>query len=130
MTQQNNSITERVQALRNTMKSHRFDAYIIPSSDGHLGEYTPDHWKGRAWISGFTGSAGKVAVTADKAILWTDSRYFLQSAAQIKGTPFELYKEDVPGVPTLEEFLSTIGEGKTVACDGNCFSQAAAVLSG
>ena len=124
MTQQNNSITERVQALRNTMKSHRFDAYIIPSSDGHLGEYTPDHWKGRAWISGFTGSAGKVAVTADKAILWTDSRYFLQSAAQIKGTPFELYKEDVPGIPTLEEFLSTIGEGKTVACDGNCFSQA------
>lgn len=124
MTKSNNRITERVASLRSAMKEQGFDAYIIPSGDGHLGEYTPEHWKGRAWISGFTGSAGKVVITADKAILWTDSRYFLQSAEQIKGTPFELYKEDVPGVATLEEFLSTLGNGKVVACDGNCFSQA------
>lgn len=121
----NSSISERIEALRTAMKARNMQAYIIPSSDGHLSEYTPAHWKSRSWISGFTGSAGTVVITLDKAGLWTDSRYFLQGAQQIEGTPLTLFKEGVSGVPTIEKFLaSELAKGSVVGCDGNCFSQA------
>lgn len=121
----NTSISERIEALRSSMKALNVQAYIIPSSDGHLSEYTPAHWKGRTWISGFTGSAGTVVITLDKAGLWTDSRYFLQGAQQIEGTPLTLFKEGVTGVPSIEKFLATeLPKGAVVGCDGNCFSQA------
>lgn len=73
------NIPERIAALREAMKQHKIDAYIIPTSDPHMSEYPADCWKYREWISGFTGSAGTVIITADKAGLWTDSRYFLQA---------------------------------------------------
>lgn len=121
----NNPIHQRIEDLREAMKVNNIAAYIIPSSDGHLGEYTPEHWKSRAWISGFTGSAGSVIVTLEKAGLWTDSRYFLQGAQQLEGTPLALYKEGVAGVPSMEEFLAQeLPQGAIIGCDGNCFSQA------
>ena len=69
-------IDQRIAALRQMMQEAKLDAYIIPSSDPHQSEYVADHWKGREWISGFSGSAGTVVVTLDHAVLWTDSRYF------------------------------------------------------
>ena len=78
------NIPERIAALREAMRQQKVDAYIIPSSDPHLSEYPADRWKSREWISGFTGSAGTIVVTADKAGLWTDSRYFLQAASQLE----------------------------------------------
>lgn len=117
------NIAQRIEALRGAMAKKGIDAYIIYSSDGHLGEYTPAYWKGREWISGFNGSAGKVVVTADKAGLWTDSRYFLQAAQQLEGTPVKLYKEEVAGFPTFQEFIiEELGAGKVVGIDGNCVS--------
>lgn len=69
-------ITERVAALRKVMLSQHVDAFIVPSTDPHSGEYVPAHWECRKWISGFTGSAGTAVITADQCGLWTDSRYF------------------------------------------------------
>ena len=107
------------------MRAKNIQAYLVVSNDGHLGEYTPQHWKSRAWISGFNGSAGSVVVTLDKAGLWTDSRYFLQAGDQLEGSTIELYKEGVSGVPTIEEFLtSELPEDAVVGCDGTCVSQA------
>lgn len=72
------NIKNRIHALRMTFNSNYIKAFIIPSTDPHLSEYVAPHWMSREWISGFTGSAGTVVVTMDKAGLWTDSRYFLQ----------------------------------------------------
>lgn len=119
----NTHIKDRLQALRESMKTHGFAAYLIPSSDPHLSEYPAEHWKSRTWISGFTGSAGTVVVTADKAGLWTDSRYFLQAAQQLEGTGIQLYKMKLPETPTLEEFLlEEIQNGQTVGLDGQVYS--------
>ena len=96
------TIIERLALLRKEMKAAGLSAYIIPSSDAHLSEYTPDRFKSRAWISGFNGSAGTVVVTLDKAGLWTDSRYFLQAGEQLKDSSIELFKMGVPGVPSIE----------------------------
>lgn len=120
-------IKSRLASLRQAMAKNNIDAFIIPSMDAHLSEYTPMRWKGRAWISGFTGSAGTVVVTADHAGLWTDSRYFLQAGVQLKDSTIELYKEGVAGVPSIEGFLTkTLKEGATVACDGACYPHAQA----
>ena len=73
------TINERIQALRFILKSKSISAFIIPSTDPHLSQYVAPHWKIREWISGFTGSAGTVVILDDKAGLWTDSRYFLQT---------------------------------------------------
>ena len=70
---------DRIDILRHWMEEKGLDAFIIPSSDPHMSEYVAPRWKTRAWFSGFTGSAGTLAVTMDKAGLWTDSRYFLQA---------------------------------------------------
>ena len=80
------TINQRIDALRALLKREGIDAFIIPSTDPHLSEYPADRWKSREWISGFTGSAGTIVVTADKAGLWTDSRYFLQAASQLEGS--------------------------------------------
>lgn len=120
-------IKERLAQLRQAMKAAGLSAYIIPSSDAHLSEYTPSHWKGRSWISGFTGSAGTIVVTLDKAGLWTDSRYFLQAGEQLAGTTIELFKMGIPGVPSIEGFLAEeLPSGSVVGADGACLSQAEA----
>ncbi len=120
-----NSIQEKITALRKVMAEHKVDAYIIPSSDPHLSEYVPARWKSRQWISGFTGSAGTIVVTADKAGLWTDSRYFLQAADELKGSDIELYKMMLPETPTINNFLlHELEEGQTVGLDGESYSLA------
>ena len=121
------TIIERLALLRKEMKAAGLSAYIIPSSDAHLSEYTPDRFKSRAWISGFNGSAGTVVVTLDKAGLRTDSRYFLQAGEQLKDSSIELFKMGVPGVPTIEGFLAAeLPAGAVVGADGACLSFAEA----
>lgn len=101
------------------MKENGVAAFITPSTDPHSGEYVPSHWESRAWISGFTGSAGTAVVTTDKAALWTDSRYFLQAEDQISGTGYVLMKDKIEGTPTVAQWLGeTLPEGSTVAIDG------------
>ncbi len=111
-------VRERVAALRERLNEKGYRACLIPSTDPHLSEYVPDCWQRRAWISGFTGSAGDVVVTADAAGLWTDGRYFLQAERQLRGTGIELFRQGMPGVPSVEEYLASIcGEGDRVAAD-------------
>ncbi|WP_235290706.1 aminopeptidase P family protein [Portibacter lacus] len=111
-------------ALRNLMNNHQISAYIIPSSDPHQGEYVAHYWKGRAWISGFTGSAGTAAVTMKEAGVWTDSRYFIQGEEELKGSGFDLYKvynQDSPQY--IDWIIENLDAGDTVACDGRLFSK-------
>ena len=77
-------INERLSNLRKLMKDKGITAYIVITSDPHQSEYVADHYKGRVWISGFTGSAGTVVVTQDEAILWTDGRYFIQAEKELQ----------------------------------------------
>ncbi|WP_277465770.1 aminopeptidase P family protein [Parabacteroides sp. PF5-6] len=117
------NIPERLFALRQAMKEKEIAAYIVPSSDPHLSEYPADRWKSRVWISGFTGSAGTVVITADKAGLWTDSRYFLQAEMQLADTGIELYKASLPETPTILDFLcEELTKGQTVGFDGATYS--------
>lgn len=108
-----NVILERLNALREVMKKENLSAYIFPSTDPHSGEYVPEHWKGREWISGFNGSAGTVVVTMNSAALWTDSRYFIAAEEQLQGTGIELMKLKMPGTPTIPQWL-----GKQYQADG------------
>ena len=87
------------------MRREHLAAFIFPSTDPHQGEYIPDHWKGREFISGFNGSAGTVVVTLNAAALWTDSRYFLAAEEQLKGTEFQLMKLKIEGTPTIAQWL-------------------------
>ena len=94
-------------------------AFIVPSTDPHSGEYVPEYWETRKWISGFTGSAGTVVITLDKAGLWTDSRYFLQAEEQLEGTGIILFKERVPGTPTIANWLGQVLQpNEKVGIDG------------
>ena len=86
---------QRLEDLREVMRREHLAAFIFPSTDPHQGEYVPDHWKGREFISGFNGSAGTAVVTLTSAALWTDSRYFLAAADQLKDTEFQLMKQKV-----------------------------------
>lgn len=116
-------INGRIAALRAHIAKENIQAFIIPSTDPHLSEYVAPHWQSREWISGFTGSAGTVVVTAREAGLWTDSRYFLQAARQIEGTGITLYKEMLPETPDIPVFLGThLQPGDTVGIDGKMFS--------
>jgi Xaa-Pro aminopeptidase len=112
-------IRERVQQLRKVMETEGIDAYIITGTDPHQSEYVCERWKTRAWISGFTGSAGTVVITADTAALWTDSRYFIQAEQQLDPELFELYKSGNIGVPSYQEFLARQLEASQVVgiCD-------------
>ena len=126
--QENNSLhqnyhilntNEKIKALRGLMKREGIHAFITPSTDPHAGEYVPERWKARQWISGFTGSAGTAVVTLDKAALWTDSRYFIQAAEQLADTEYVLMKEKIEGTPSITEWLSDVlPEGSVVAVDG------------
>ena len=115
------TINERLAALREVMRREHLGAFIFPSTDPHSGEYVPDHWKGREWITGFDGSAGTAVVTMNSAAMWTDSRYFIAAAEQLTGTEFKLMKLRMPGTPTIAEWLGgELRESSTteVALDG------------
>lgn len=112
-------IKQRLSELRALMEERGMAAYLIPTDDFHGSEYVGEYFKCRRFISGFTGSAGTVAVTADKAGLWTDGRYFLQAAQELEGSGIDLYRMGEPEVPTIEEFLlENLKEGQVLGFDG------------
>lgn len=122
----NTIIQNRLTSLRAAMEEQNLAACFIPTADYHLSEYVGDHFKFRSWLSGFTGSAGTLVVLADEAGLWTDGRYFLQAEAQLAGTGIQLYKMQLPGVPSIQEFLcSRLKAGDRVGVDGRTLSTAA-----
>ena len=101
----NHSISQRLEDLREELRREHLASFIFPSTDPHQGEYIPEHWKGREFISGFNGSAGTAVVTLTSAALWTDSRYFLAAADQLRGTEFQLMKLKIEGTPTIAQWL-------------------------
>lgn len=116
-------INKKIQGLRDLMKKDGISAYIIPSSDSHQSEYVSEHFRAREWISGFTGSAGTVVITKERAILWADGRYYIQAERQISGTEYELFKMGQPGVPGFLEFLGeNLKPNDTVGFDGSVIS--------
>ena len=129
-----NVINQRLANLREVMKREHLAAFIFPSTDAHQSEYVADHWQGRAWISGFNGSAGTAVVTLHSAALWTDSRYFLAAEEQLKGTEFLLMKQKVDGTPTIAEWIAQelLGDSTLeVGLDGmvNSYNETTSLIS-
>lgn len=113
----------RLSSLRREMDKENIDAYLIPSADPHQSEYLPARWKTREWLSGFTGSAGILVITADFAGLWTDSRYFIQAENELAGSGIELCKQVIPHAPEHIDWLAeNLPAKSTVGCDGYCFT--------
>lgn len=116
-------VIDRVSKLRGLMEQNRIDIYMIPTADYHNSEYVGEHFKERAFITGFTGSAGTATIMKNEAGLWTDGRYFLQAEEQLKGSGVELYKMGQPGVPTISEFIEqNLPDGGVLAFDGRSVS--------
>ena len=114
---------EKLSVLRDLMKKEGLDAYIVLSSDAHATEYLPDYWQCRAWLSGFTGSVGVIAVSLDDARLWADGRYWIQAENELKGSAIQLQKMGMDGVPTLQEWVTnTLKEKAIVGIDGRTVS--------
>ncbi|CAN7199113.1 aminopeptidase P family protein [Trinickia sp. LjRoot230] len=122
------AIAARIARLRDAMVREGVAAYVVPSSDPHLSEYLPERWQGRQWLSGFTGSAGTLVVTADFAGVWTDSRYWVQAAAQLAGTGVELMKMTAgqQSQPHLDWLAQRLPAGATVGVDGTVLALSAA----
>lgn len=118
-----NIYSERIAALRGMMSRNGWDAVVICGSDPHSSEYPAPRWKQVEWLTGFTGEAGDVVVTADHAGLWTDSRYFIQALTQLEGTGVELHKTRVPEAVSIPEWL--FDKARVVAVDGLCYSVSA-----
>lgn len=113
----------KISILRQLMTERNIAATIIPSTDPHGSEYVAEHWQARRFLSGFTGSAGTLVVTAEKSALWTDSRYFLQASEELVGSDIELMKEGLPQTPSINEWiLSVIEPNTTIAIDAKMFS--------
>ena len=118
-------VNERLSKLRALMSDRGITAYIEPTSDPHQSEYVADHYKGRTWISGFTGSAGIVVITMEDAILWTDGRYFIQAEKELNGSDFKLFKMNTSGFPTYMEWLQSIlVDGDKLGFNGKVFDEA------
>ncbi|MDE7426994.1 MAG: aminopeptidase P family protein [Muribaculaceae bacterium] len=119
----NENIAGRLNEFRRLMKENGVAAAIVPQADPHASEYLAEHWQLRAFLSGFTGSAGTLVITESAALLWTDSRYFLQAAQELDGTGIILMKEGVPGTPGIASWLvANVLPGQTVGIDGMLFS--------
>ena len=123
----NKTVNQRLEDLMEVLRREHLAAFIFPSTDSHQGEYVPDHWKGREFISGFNGSAGTAVVTMNAAALWTDSRYFIAAEEQLKGTEFRLMKLKIEGTPTIPQWINSqlaIGncQSTEVGIDGWCSS--------
>ncbi len=117
------AIITNIQALRAAMSDANIDAYLIPSADFHQSEYVGAYFKARAFFTGFSGSAGTALITADKAYLWTDGRYFIQAEQELEGTEIELCRMGNPGVPTISQFLQDVlPDGSTLGFDGRVVS--------
>ncbi len=116
---------EKIAQLRSLMQARQMDAWIVPSVDPHQSEYPADCWKARAWISGFSGSAGTVVVTREKAGLWVDPRYHIRAEQELKGSGIEAFKMGLPGVPSYVAWLAQeMKAGAVIGLDGSLFSAA------
>ena len=114
---------ERVEALRRNMEREGVDIYLIPTSDYHSSEYVGDYFKERAFLTGFTGSAGTAVVARDEAGLWTDGRYFIQAERQLAGSGVTLFPMGQPKVPTVAEYVKEkLPEGGCIGFDGRCIA--------
>ncbi len=119
----NTTIAERLSALRIKMNKRGIDLAIIPHVDPHQSEYMSTHWHLREFFSGFNGSAGTLVVSKNEALLWTDSRYFLQAEQQLQGTEIKLMKQALPGTPFIPIYICDhLKPGDTVGVDGMLFS--------
>lgn len=117
------TIKQKLNALRILMKEKKIDAYLVPTDDFHGSEYVGDYFKCRKYITGFTGSAGTAIITQDMAGLWTDGRYFIQAADQLRDTTIALFRSGEPGVPTVHQFLKDkLEEGMCLGFDGRTVS--------
>lgn len=117
---------KQILEIQKRMKEENIDAYMVMTDDFHGSEYVGDYFKCREYLSGFTGSAGRMIITADEAGLWTDGRYFIQAAAELSGSGIKLYKMGEQGVPDIMQYLSSnMLEGQTLAFDGRTVSAAA-----
>lgn len=113
---------EKIAKIRDLMKKESISAYIIPSSDPHMSEYFSNRWKTRAYVSGFTGSAGTFVITETASGLWTDGRYYVQAAAELEGSEAVLFKAREPGCPTVTQYLAdNLKEGAKVGFNGTLF---------
>ncbi len=113
------NVINKLILLRDQMKSHAVDAVILTGTDPHLSEYTTPEWKDILWISGFTGSYCKMVITMNKALLWTDSRYFIQAESQLQGSGIIMIKDKQPNTISIENWLLTeLNAGSIVAIDG------------
>ncbi len=120
---------EKLASLRKLMKQYDLNAYIIPSTDPHQGEYIAEHWQTREWFSGFTGSTGNVVITHDFAGLWTDSRYFIQAQEELKGSGIELVKLQIPHTPEYIDWLvEKLPAGSKVGFDGKVVAAQLAMM--
>ena len=127
----NHSSAERLGKLRQVMKNRGLDAWIGRIVDPHLSEYVPEHWQSIKWLTGFTGSAARICITADNAMLLADSRYWEQAAAELKGSPFELVKLGSPNAPSQEAWLSAhLADGASVGLAPELWSEADVRRSG
>lgn len=117
---------QKLLLIREAMKTEKIDAIIIPSSDPHMSEYLPEYWKTRAFISGFTGSAGTLVVMQEEAGLWTDGRYYVQAEKQLMGSGITLFRAADAGCPSFTEYLATaLPQDSVVGINGLVFSQKA-----
>ena len=98
-------IKERLAALRALMKENNISACIVPGTDPHASEYMAEHWTEMSWITGFLGETGTAVITQTRALLWTDSRYYLQAEAELQGTSVELMRESDIDCPSITEWL-------------------------
>lgn len=113
----------RIEKLQQEMAAAGMDMYLVPTADFHQSEYVGAYFKVRAWLSGFTGSAGTLVVTRDHAYLWTDGRYFIQAGRELEDTGVTLMKMREEGVPTVDEFLEeNLPQGGCLGCDGRTIS--------
>ncbi len=107
----------RVENLRRILEERGFDAYFVSGSDPHQGEYVAPRWRTRYFISGFSGSAGQVLVTRKDAVLWTDSRYFIQAEKEIGGTCFTMLKQETDDPDMVDWIKSNLGRGARIAVE-------------
>ncbi len=121
--------SKRLAQLRSAMARAGIDAFVVPSSDPHLSEYLPGHWKGREWLSGFTGSVGTFIATANFAGVWTDGRYWTQAETELAGSEIALMK--IPGAASqmhMDWLAANLTSGQTVAVDARVLGLAGARL--
>lgn len=118
-----NAVKQRIGALQKLLAQENIDFYIVPTADYHSSEYVSDYFKMRAFLSGFTGSAGTLVVGNEEAGLWTDGRYFVQAEKELEGSGIVLYRMEEEGVPTIKEYLGKqVTEGQTIGFDGRVVS--------